>query len=224
MTARRRRDGTAASLLVLGFESADHALGAVDEPRARAVRATTAATATPRARAGGTATTAAGAGGDESGAWRDAFLQAPYLRDTLVAGGVIAETFETACTWDRFEAPRRRVSVRDGTRDALGGDGTGDLPLHPRLSGRARRPTTRSSRPARRGDELAQWEEIKAAASEALASRWRHDHPSPRGRPRPPALVRPPAAGRCSPPRCAPRRRAVDPAGILNPGVLIDPQ
>ena len=33
-----------------------------------------------------------------------AFLQAPYLRDTLVAAGVLAETFETAITWDRFDA------------------------------------------------------------------------------------------------------------------------
>ena len=39
-----------------------------------------------------------------AGAWRTAFLQAPYLRDVLVSLGVIAETFETAVTWDRFEA------------------------------------------------------------------------------------------------------------------------
>ena len=37
------------------------------------------------------------------GAWRHAFLAAPYLRDTLVACGVLSETFETAITWDRFE-------------------------------------------------------------------------------------------------------------------------
>src|SRR3712207_8333997 len=37
-------------------------------------------------------------------AWRGAFLQAPYLRDTLIAASVISETFETAITWDRFEA------------------------------------------------------------------------------------------------------------------------
>ena len=36
------------------------------------------------------------------GAWRDAFLRAPYLRDTLVAMGVLTETFETAVTWDRL--------------------------------------------------------------------------------------------------------------------------
>ena len=37
-----------------------------------------------------------------TGAWRDAFLQAPYLRDTLIAAGIFAETFETAVTWDRL--------------------------------------------------------------------------------------------------------------------------
>ncbi len=41
-------------------------------------------------------------GSDATGAWRHAFLAAPYLRDTLVACGVLSETFETAITWDRF--------------------------------------------------------------------------------------------------------------------------
>ena len=57
----------------------------------------------------------------------------------------------------------------------------------------ARRPTSRCSRPARRGDELEQWDEIKAAVSEAILAGGRHDHAPPRRRPRPPALVRPPA-------------------------------
>ena len=41
------------------------------------------------------------------GSWREAFLRAPYLRDTFVAMGVLSETFETAITWDRFEALAR---------------------------------------------------------------------------------------------------------------------
>ena len=36
--------------------------------------------------------------------WREAFLRAPYLRDTFVAMGVLSETFETAITWERFPA------------------------------------------------------------------------------------------------------------------------
>ena len=39
-------------------------------------------------------------GDDPVGAWRHAFLAAPYLRDTLVACGVLSDTFETAITWD----------------------------------------------------------------------------------------------------------------------------
>ena len=42
--------------------------------------------------------------GESEGAWRDAFLRAPYLRDNLIAAGILAETFETAITWDRFDA------------------------------------------------------------------------------------------------------------------------
>ena len=44
------------------------------------------------------------AGEDSVGAWREAFLRAPYLRDTFVAWACISETFETAITWDRFAA------------------------------------------------------------------------------------------------------------------------
>ena len=52
------------------------------------------------------------------GAWRDAFLRAPYLRDTLVAAGILAETFETAITWDRFDAfvAEVRERARGGAR------------------------------------------------------------------------------------------------------------
>ena len=51
-------------------------------------------------------------GGDRdgaAGAWRQAFLQAPYLRDLLVSMSVLVETFETAITWDRFESFHRGV-------------------------------------------------------------------------------------------------------------------
>ncbi len=44
---------------------------------------------------------AAGGGDDAAGAWRDAFLRMPYMRDAVARMGGIAETFETAITWDR---------------------------------------------------------------------------------------------------------------------------
>ena len=49
--------------------------------------------------------------GDAVDTWREAFLRAPYLRDTFVAMGVLSETFETAVTWDRFpRGPARSFS------------------------------------------------------------------------------------------------------------------
>src|SRR3954469_10989535 len=46
-----------------------------------------------------------------SGAWRSAFLRAPYVRDTFVAMGVLSETFETAITWERFGALREACTA-----------------------------------------------------------------------------------------------------------------
>ena len=199
------------ALLVLGFESADHELGPW---MARALELCEDHGGSPRARPDGDSTR----GASES-AWRDAFLQAPYLRDTLVAAGIFVETFETAVTWDRFDHLVR--TVRERTREALGGDGAVTCRLtHLYPDGAA--PYFTVLAPARRGDELAQWDEVKSAASEAIAAGGgtiTHHHAVGRDhrrwydgqRPAPFA-----AALRAA-------KAAVDPAGILNPGVLIDP-
>ncbi len=156
-----------------------------------------------------------GAGGGE-GAWRDAFLRMPYLRDTLVAGGILAETFETAVTWDRFD--EFVASVRERTLEALGEGRVNCRLTHAYPDGAA--PYFTVLAPARRGDELAQWDEVKAAASEAILAAGgtiTHHHAVGRDhrpwydrqRPEPFALAL----------RAA--KHALDPAGILNPGVLI---
>ena len=205
------------ALLVLGFESADHALGPWMAPRARAVRGPRRDAAASRPAGSGRAS----ARGESEGAWRDAFLQAPYLRDTLVAAGILAETFETAITWDRFDESRReRARARRARRSC--GDGRRDLPAHARLprrrravlhGARARAPRLRSS-------------------SSGTSSRPPRPRRSWRRAARSPTTTRSAAttgpgttasARSRSPRRCAPPRRAVDPAGILNPGVLIDP-
>ena len=36
--------------------------------------------------------------------YKASFFQAPYLQSALVSLGAIVDTFETACTWDRFES------------------------------------------------------------------------------------------------------------------------
>jgi alkyldihydroxyacetonephosphate synthase len=197
------------ALLVLGFESADHELGPW---MARALELCADHGGRPRERSSPER-------GESEGAWRDAFLQAPYLRDTLVAAGVLAETFETAITWDRF------AGLVDGARqrigEALGGQGVVTCRLtHVYPDGAA--PYFTVLAPARRGQELEQWTDLKEAASEAIVAAGgtiTHHHAVGRDhrpwydRQRPDPFA---AALRAA-------KSAVDPAGILNPGVLIDP-
>ena len=96
-------DGTSA-LLVLGFESGDHPVG---EAMARALALCAEHGGAPRASDG------AGGGGSGGGAEGTSARGArrssarPYARDTLVAMGVLAETFETAITWERFPPSTR---------------------------------------------------------------------------------------------------------------------
>jgi len=156
--------------------------------------------------------------GESEGAWRDAFLQAPYLRDTLIAAGILAETFETAITWDRFEA--FVAGVRESTEAALGEGRVTCRLTHAYPDGAA--PYFTVLAPARRGSELEQWDEVKAAASEAISAAGgtiTHHHAVGRDhrpwydRQRPEPFA---AALRAA-------KAAVDPACMLNPGVLIDP-
>ena len=150
------------------------------------------------------------------------FLRAPYLRDTFVACGVISETFETAITWDRFE--RLYGSAIEATERALaeicGGGRVTCRFTHVYPDGPA--PYFTVLAPARKGSELEQWDAIKTAASEAILSAGgtiTHHHAVGRDhrpwydRQRPPAFA---TALRAA-------KAALDPAAVLNPGVLVDP-
>jgi alkyldihydroxyacetonephosphate synthase len=212
------------ALLVLGFESADHELGSW---MARALELCEDHGGQPaeggRNARGGGSRREGGAGaserGSSEGAWRDAFLQAPYLRDTLIAAGVFAETFETAVTWDRL--PEFVRTVKERAREALGGDGTVTCRFtHVYPDGAA--PYFTALAPARRGDELAQWNELKTAISEViLAGGGSITHHHAVGRDHRPWYDRQRPDPFAEALRAA--KAAVDPAGILNPGVLIDP-
>jgi alkyldihydroxyacetonephosphate synthase len=202
------------ALLVLGFESAGHPL---DAWLARGLELC----ADHGGRAQGEPK--AGERGESEGAWRDAFLQAPYLRDTLVAGGVLSETFETAITWDRFAD--FVAGVRQYTAAALFdacGAGTVTCRLtHAYPDGAA--PYFTVLAPARPGAELKQWEQVKAAASEAIESAGgtiTHHHAVGRDHR--------PWYDRQRPERFAEALRAaktaLDPGWTLNPGVLVDPR
>jgi alkyldihydroxyacetonephosphate synthase len=161
--------------------------------------------------------------------WRGAFLLAPYLRDTFVACGVLSETFETAITWDRFEdfhaTTMEAVRTKVAEVCSMPADGAGA----PRVSCRFTHvypdgpaPYFTVLAPAIRGGEVEQWDEIKAAAAEAViegGGTITHHHAVGRDhrpwydRQRPPPFA---AALRAA-------KAELDPAGMLNPGVLIDP-
>ena len=200
-------DGSAALLLV-SFESADHP---VDRLLATAL-ARCAEHAGERAERRGQSSAA--------DTWRDSFFRAPYLRDTFVAIGVLSETFETAITWDRFDA--FVASVLEATRAAVRATcGAGSVTCrltHVYADGAA--PYFTILAPARRGSELAQWAEIKAAASEAvLAGGGTITHHHAVGRDHAPWYRRQIPAPFAA--ALAAAKHAVDPTGAMNPGVLL---
>ncbi len=159
--------------------------------------------------------------GDGVGSWREAFLRAPYLRDTFIAIGVLSETFETAITWDRFAAFHEAVLERteEAVREVCGAGSVTCRFTHVYPDGPA--PYYTILAPARRGGELEQWAEIKAAASDAVIAAGgtiTHHHAVGRDhrpwydRQRPEAFAR----------ALRGAKAAVDPSGALNPGVLLD--
>jgi alkyldihydroxyacetonephosphate synthase len=204
-------DDGSADLLVLGFESADHELGAWLERALELCGASGGRWDEPR-RSG-----RAGA----AGAWRQAFLRAPYLRDTMVAAGIFQETFETAITWDRFPAFNERVMgvATEAVRRASGGQGQVTVRFtHVYPDGPA--PYYTMVAPARRGSELEQFAEVKAAASDAvLAAGGTITHHHAVGRDHRPWYDRQRPEPFAAALRAA--KAAVDPAGMLNPGVLV---
>ncbi len=155
------------------------------------------------------------------GAWRDAFIGVDPGVDTSL--GLVADTFETAITWDRWPAFDAEVRQRVGRalHEVFGA--TAELSCrftHVYTDGPA--PYYTWFGMGAPGSEVAQWAEIKAAASEAVLDAGgtiTHHH----------------AVGRMHRPQYDHQRpelfaaalgaakHAVDPTGIMNPGVLIDP-
>lgn len=207
-------------VLVLGFESADHPLDAWMQ---RALECCRDHGGTVPEGAGKTRTDEGASREGAAGAWRQAFLNAPYLRDVLVAMGMITDTFETAITWDRFAEFHARVLA--GATDAVTRIcGAGQVTCrftHVYPDGPA--PYFSIIAPGKRASQLEQWDEIKAAASEVVVGNGgtiTHHHAV--GRDHRPWYDRQRPDGFANALRAA--KAALDPAGILNPGVLIDPR
>jgi alkyldihydroxyacetonephosphate synthase len=205
-------DGSA-HLLLLGFESGDHPVEA-DLARGLELCADHGGVADPRP--------GPDAAGDTAGAWRSAFVRLPYVRDAVARLGHIVETFETAITWDRFEELWGAVTEQAGAAVA-GVCGAGMVTCrltHVYPDGCA--PYFTVIARSRHGAQRAHWAEVKAAASEAILGAGgtiTHHHAVGRDhrvwydRQRPPLFAE--ALGAA--------KRALDPAWILNPGVLLDP-
>lgn len=209
-------------VLVLGFESADHP---VDAALARAVElCRDHGGRVEQAGADTAAQTGEGTGGDEEGgaaqAWRSSFIRMPYQRDALAARSMIVETFETACTWADFD--RLHEAVTAAAYAALAAVGaTGVLSCrftHVYPDGVA--PYYGIYAAGAWGRTVEQWDEIKAAVSAALQGAGgtiTHHHAVGRDhrpwydRQRPDPFARALSAA----------KDALDPAGILNPGVLL---
>jgi len=216
--------GDGSALLVLGFESADHA---VDAWMARGLEccADHGGLVPEGVRSSGPSPPGghdSRAGGGAVDTWRGAFLRAQYGRDALISMAMIAETFETATTWSAF--PTLHAEVRQTVERSLAevcGAGTVTCRFtHLYPDGPA--PYFTIVAPGRRGSELAQWDEIKAAASDAVLAHGGtithhhavgRDHRAWYDRQRPAPFAEALRAA----------KRALDPAGVLNPGVLIDP-
>jgi alkyldihydroxyacetonephosphate synthase len=211
--------GTGAeAVLVVGFESADHAL---DAWMARALECCRDHGGSVPEGAGRTRRDdEAPARDGAAGAWRQAFLDMPYLRDALVAMGMISETFETAVTWDRFGEFHEGVmaAATDAVRRVCGAGIVTCRFTHAYPDGVA--PYYTVLAPARPGSQLTQWADIKKAAADtllALGGTITHHHAVGRDhRPwydheRPDGFARALEAVKAT----------LDPRGVLNPGVLI---
>jgi alkyldihydroxyacetonephosphate synthase len=159
---------------------------------------------------------------DASASWRSAFLRMPYQRDALARRAVVAETFETACTWDGFDA--LHAAVTECARKAIEQiSGTGVVTCrftHVYPDGPA--PYYGVYASGRWGSLVEQWDDVKAAVSEAIMAAGgtiTHHHAVGRDHRRWYDRQRPdPFAG-----ALLAAKSALDPAGILNPGVLVDP-
>jgi alkyldihydroxyacetonephosphate synthase len=152
--------------------------------------------------------------------WKQAFLDAPYLQSALVSLGVVCDTFETACTWDRFAALHAAVTkaVDAAMKEACGGGLVTCRFTHVYPDGPA--PYYTFVAPGRAGAELEQWAKIKAAASEALLAHHgtiTHHHAVGRihrqwwEQERSPLFETALSAA----------KDKLDPSGILNPGCLL---
>ncbi len=156
-----------------------------------------------------------------AGAWREAFIRMPYNREFLRAIAVINDTFETAITWDRFGDFHDNVkaATEAAITEATGRPGVVTCRFtHVYPDGPA--PYFTFHGLGRHGALPEQWRHIKTAAADAVIAEGgtiTHHHAIGRNHMPWYACQRPALFGAA----LAAAKAKLDPAGRLNPGVLV---
>jgi alkyldihydroxyacetonephosphate synthase len=196
--------GPGGCLAILGYEGTE---GDVERRRAQAGAILEAAGAKPVAGAGDS--------------WAEDRFRGPYLRDALLDAGALVETLETVAFWSALGA--LYAAVGDALRASLSGQGTPPLILchisHVYATGASLYFTVAC---AQLEDPQAQWAIAKAAASDAiLAAGGSISHHHGVGSDHLRWYER--EIGALAMQSLAAVKATLDPAGILNPGILIAP-
>jgi alkyldihydroxyacetonephosphate synthase len=211
--------------LMLAFESADHPLQAW---MARALELVADHGGRVDADAGASTPFAShGSKRGPSDQWRDTFLRMPYYRDEATRLGTIIDTFESAVTWDRFDAfyDGVRRDVAAAIEAATGREGFLSCRFtHVYPDGPAPYFTfaVQGSTSGDLGSALAAWREIKLACNASVVAHGgtiTHHHAVGREH-RSGYDLEVPALWRSA---FAAAKQALDPRGVMNPGVLVDP-
>ena len=160
-----------------------------------------------------------------SGTWRNSFIKAPYLRESFTRRGIIQDTFETSITWDKSKDFIQ--AVKDDTSKAIL-EITGKPSLvtcritHSYPDGLA--PYFTFGAYATPSTMIDTWKEIKCATNEICVSKGgtvTHHHAVGRDhRPNGYDVQRDDLFSKV----LIEAKAALDPKGIMNPGVLIDPK
>ena len=160
-----------------------------------------------------------------SGTWRNSFIKAPYLRESFTRRGIIQDTFETSITWDKSKDFIQ--AVKDDTSKAIL-EITGKPSLvtcritHSYPDGLA--PYFTFGAYATPSTMIETWKEIKCATNEICVSKGgtvTHHHAVGRDhRPNGYDVQRDDLFSKV----LIEAKAALDPKGIMNPGVLIDPK
>ncbi|HSZ04307.1 MAG TPA: FAD-binding oxidoreductase [Solirubrobacteraceae bacterium] len=154
-------------------------------------------------------------------AWLKGRFTAPYMRDELLTLGVMVETLETAAQWSALARLHRGVG--EAIAAALRASGTPGLVMchvsHVYETGASLYFTLIARQ--REGDEIGQWRAVKRAAGDAIVAGGgtiTHHHAVGRDH----ARWMPDEVGAGGMAALRALKAELDPAGIMNPGKLLD--